>query len=79
MKATRTNLTVNIHFDTLQDVERVLYKILNDLSGPSKSGQGSEDRLSYWYAMECWTEEADTNGSVTRIYQSKMNDDVRNI
>ena len=74
MKSTRTNLTVNIQFDNVQDVERVLYKILNELSGPSKYGQGSEDRLTYQYAMERWTEEANTNGTITRTYESKLND-----
>ena len=74
MKATRTNLTINIQFDTVQDVERVLYKILNELSGPSKAGQGKEDRLTFTYAMERWTEEANTNGTITRTYESKLND-----
>ncbi len=79
MKSTRTNLTINIQFDTVQDVERVLYKILNELSGPTKYGQGSEERLTYQYAMERWTEEANTNGKITRTYESKINDNGGNI
>ena len=79
MKSTRTNLTINIQFDTVQDVERVLYKILNELSGPTKYGQGSEERLTNQYAMERWTEEANTNGTITRSYESKLNDNGGNI
>lgn len=74
MEETRTNLTINIQFSTVMDVERVLYKILNELDNKKSFGEGKEDRLTYQYAMERWSETVNDNGTITRLYQSKINE-----
>ena len=72
MKATRTNLSINIQFNNVQEVEKVLYKILNELDAKENFGSGEVGNVSFNYAQERFTVEAATNGNVIKTYQSKM-------
>ena len=73
MIATRTNLSINIEYENVQDVERVLYHILNELSSDNDSGQFHHHQASYNYAREKFTKKDISSSHEERIYQSKIN------
>ncbi len=72
MKATRTNISINLQFDKVQEVEKVLYKILNELEDKQNFGSGEVGRVSYNYAKEKFTYEIIKDGVMVKTYKSKI-------
>ena len=73
MKNTRTNLSINIQFNNVNDIEAVLYKILNELSGPATFGTGDWNNVSFNFVRESFTVEALSNGTIIKTFKSKIN------
>ena len=72
MRETRTNLSINIQFNNVQEVEKVLYKILNELDAKENFGSGEVGNVSFNYAQEKFTVEAMTNGTIVKTFKSKI-------
>ena len=72
MRETRTNLSINIQFNNVQEVEKVLYKILNELDASLNFGSGEIGNVTFNFAKEKFTVEAMTNGTIVKTFKSKI-------
>jgi hypothetical protein len=72
MKNTRTNLSINIQYNNIKEVEAVLYKILNELDGPATFGSGTEEKVAFNYVRESFTVEALSNNRIMKTFKSKL-------
>ena len=72
MKQTRTNLSINIQFNHVKEVERVLYQILNELETPANFGAGEINNISFNYVRERFTIEGLKNNLIIKTFKSKI-------
>ena len=72
MKNIRTNLSINIQFNTVQEVEAVLYEILNELSGTATFGSKDYEKVSYNFVRETFTIEKLSDGNILKTFKSKI-------
>lgn len=72
-KSDRTNISLTIDFENVMEVEQILYKILNEISGAKQTGSGSTSTARYTYAIDQYTVEAMTNGDTVFKHKSNIN------
>ena len=72
MKSTRTNVSINIQYEKIEDIEKVLYKILNELSGDVKFGSGETENVNFNFVRESFGVETLKTGQTILTYKSKI-------
>ena len=71
MRVLKTNISINIQYKSIKELESALYSILNELESGGNYGEKQIEDVSFNYAKEVFEVRELSDGTIEKIIKSK--------